>query len=222
MKMLFILLAAVLFFPGEVVSDEVIREQGVEAFFSCGEVPDEVFGLMKGKSFKSDCTVPRDSLKYLVCLHRDADGRAIVGEMVLGNRIADRVLLILKELFLASYPIERMRLIDYWDADDDKSMRANNSSAFNFRFVSGTSVVSAHGSGLAVDINPLYNPYYKKTKDGREIVQPSNAGKFLDRNNPNPYLIRKDDLCCRLFKENGFEWGGDWQTCKDYQHFELK
>lgn len=209
-----------MFLPGEAVPESVVEARGADSFFSVEAVPDAVFAQMKGKSFKEDCTVPRDSLKYVLCLHRDAEGRAVVGEMVVGNRIADRVLAILKELYRCAYPIERMRIVDCWDADDEKSMRANNSSSFNFRTVANSTKVSAHGYGLAVDINPLYNPYYKKLKDGREIVQPSCSRKYLNRDDPNPYIIRDGDLCCRLFKQYGFEWGGDWHSCKDYQHFE--
>ena len=37
-----------------------------------------------------------------------------------------------------------------------------------------------------------------------------------------PYKITHEDLCFKLFTEAGFEWGGDWTSCKDFQHFELK
>lgn len=207
--------------PGQTVPEEVIMEKGAESFFSEAGIPDDVFRLMEGRSYKKDCTVPRDSLRYILCLHRDADGKAIVGEMVVGRKIAGRVLKILYDLFLASYPIERMRLVDHWDADDGKSMSANNSSSFNFRFISHTTTVSSHGMGLAVDINPLYNPYVKKLRDGTILVEPDGALGFTDRSRNNPYMIKADDLCCRLFKENGFVWGGDWKSCKDYQHFEF-
>ncbi|MBQ0006374.1 MAG: M15 family metallopeptidase [Alistipes sp.] len=177
---------------------------------------------MKGKSFKEECTVPRSELRYLLCLHKDKDGRIKVGEMVLNRRIADDVLEILKELYRQNYPIERMRLVDYWDADDERSMRDNNSSSFNFRFITHTTKVSKHGLGLAVDINPLYNPYYKLRSDGTEIIEPSTAGPYLDRAGDFDYKIVEGDLCWKLFTEHGFEWGGTWTQCKDYQHFELQ
>ncbi|MBQ7268740.1 MAG: M15 family metallopeptidase [Bacteroidales bacterium] len=175
---------------------------------------------MQGKSFKSNCTVPRSDLRYLRVLHKDAEGRSIVGEMVVNRSIAGDVLEILRKLYDAGYPIERMRLIDIYDADDETSMRANNSSSFNFRFISHTTKVSKHGAGLAVDINTLYNPYHKILADGTEIVEPDTGRPYLDRSASFPYKIEPDDLCCRLFKEHGFEWGGDWKSCKDYQHFE--
>ena len=114
-----------------------------------------------------------------------------------------------------------MRLIDNYEADDELSMRDNNSSAFNFRFISHTTKVSKHGLGLAVDINTLYNPYTKTLRDGTRIVEPATGEPYLDREASFPYKIVRGDLCWRLFTERGFTWGGDWTSVKDYQHFEL-
>ena len=199
-----------------------------EASFSVEPIPDSVFVRMQGKSYAKGCTTPRSELRYLRCLHVTADGRTLVGEMVLHHSIADRVLTILRKLYDARYPIECMRLIDDYDANDERSMTANNSSAFNFRFVSGTRRVSKHGRGLAVDINPLYNPCRKtitKTQGGktttRTVVEPAAGRPYVDRTKRFDYKITRDDLCCRLFREAGFRWGGDWKHTKDYQHFEM-
>ena len=175
---------------------------------------------MRGKTYKKNCTVARSELRYIRCLHVDKDGRNIVGEMVVNRTIAADVLDILRKLYDAKYPIERMRLIDYWDADDERAMRDNNSSSFNFRFISHTHTVSKHGRGLAIDINTLYNPYHKRLKNGKEVVEPATARPYLDRSKKHVYMIRKGDLCYRLFKQKGFRWGGDWKYSKDYQHFE--
>lgn len=126
---------------------------------------------------------------------------------------------IFEKLYEADYPIEKIRLVDEYDADDEASMSDNNSSAFNFRFISHTTKISKHGLGMAVDINTLYNPYVK-TVDGKRSVEPANASDYVDRSADFPYKIDHDDLCYRLFKEHGFSWGGDWQHSKDYQHFE--
>jgi hypothetical protein len=206
--------------PGDVVPQALLDGQSLSKWFTISEIPDSVFTAMQGKSFKADCTIPRSELRYLRVLHKDAEDRSIVGEMVVNRSIAADVLEILWQLYEAGYPIERMRLIDIYDADDETSMRANNSSAFNFRFISHTTKVSKHGAGLAVDINPLYNPYHKTLKDGTEVIEPATGKPYLDRSNAFAYKIDGDDLCCRLFKAHGFEWGGDWKSCKDYQHFE--
>lgn len=205
---------------GDFVPDSVVNERGANYFFTVSEIDDDVFARMQGRSYKADCPVPREELRYLMCLHRDAKGKCWIGEMVVNKAIADDVLDILRQLFDARYPIERMRLIDEYDADDEQSMRHNNTSAFNYRPVAGTTKLSAHARGLAIDINPRYNPYYKK-RDGRKIVQPSNGKAYLNREASFPYKLEKDDLCYRLFTEHGFTWGGNWQTVKDYQHFEI-
>ncbi|MBQ9400496.1 MAG: M15 family metallopeptidase [Bacteroidales bacterium] len=175
---------------------------------------------MQGKSYKADCPVPREDLRYITVLHRDIEGRAIVGEMVVSALISADLLEIFRALYEASYPIERMRLVDLYDADDETSMRANNSSCFNFRFITGSTKVSKHGLGLAVDINTLYNPYHKVRPDGSDHVEPATAVPYLDRTADFPYKIVKGDLCYRLFIEHGFTWGGEWTSLKDYQHFE--
>ena len=126
-----------------------------------------------------------------------------------------------QELYKAAYPIERMVLIDEYDADDEASMRANITSAFNFRYASGMKRLSSHSTGMAIDINPLYNPLVKE-RGGRTLFYPSNAGAYIDRTKCFPYKIEKGDLCVRLFKKYGFSWGGDWKNSKDYQHFEKR
>lgn len=209
------------FRPGDVVPESIVEAVGAEFFFRVTEIPDDIFDVMKGKSYKSDCTVPRDSLRYLQCLHRDKDGVIKVGEMVLNRQIASDVLEIFRELYRQGYPIERMRLVDWWDADDERSMTANNSSSFNFRFISHTNKVSKHGLGMAVDINPLYNPYYKVRADGTEIIEPAAGVPYVNRNDDFVYKIVKGDLCWRLFIQHGFEWGGSWTKSKDWQHFEI-
>ena len=205
---------------GEVVKETSIRKKGEKHFFYVTPIPDSIFSMMKGKSYKHYCTTPRSELRYLRCLHTDKEGRSIVGEMVVNKAIANDVLDILYKLYRAKYPIERMRLIDYWNADDERAMRANNSSCFNFRFISHTHTVSKHGRGMAVDINTLYNPYHKRQRNGKEVIEPATARPYLDRSKKHAYMIQRGDLCYRLFKEKGFRWGGDWKHSKDYQHFE--
>ena len=212
--------AARKYHPGDVVDEQYLNTHGHKAFFSVNAIPDSIFALMKGRSFKADCTVPRSSLRYILCLHRDDGGRSIVGEMVVNKAIAKDVLEIFRQLYEAGYPIERMRLIDYWDADDERAMTANNSSSFNFRFISHTNKVSKHGMGMAIDINPLYNPYTKTLADGKTIVEPAAGKPYLDRQRKYKYKIERGDLCFRLFSKYRFHWGGDWQSVKDYQHFE--
>ena len=177
---------------------------------------------MQGKTYKENPHIGRGDLRHIRALHWDYDEQVHVGEMVCNKLIADRLVRILRTLYEHHYPIMRMVLPDVYDADDEQQMRANNSSCFCFRVVAGSQKLSKHARGLAVDINPLYNPYYKDRADGTRFVQPATAAEYCDRTANFPYKISKGDLCLRLFLENGFEWGGDWKTCKDFQHFELK
>ena len=191
-----------------------------ESGFWISGIDEATFARMKGKSYKDNCPIPLEDLRYLHVLHKDINGVTHGGELVCNKYIASDVLEIFRELFFAGYPIEKVRLVDEYDADDESSMRDNNSSCFNFRFISHTTRISKHGLGLAVDINTLYNPYIK-TVNGKIILEPATAGEYTDRSRNFPYKIEKGDLCYKLFTERGFEWGGEWKTVKDYQHFEV-
>lgn len=190
-----------------------------EPEFLSSEISDEIFDRMYGKSYKDDCTVPREELRYLKLAHYGFDGRVHQGELVVNVSIADEVLDIFKELYEIQYPIEKMHLIDDYDADDERSMADNNSSAFNYRVISGTSKLSNHSKGLAIDINPLYNPYVHKNT-GTEAWEPANAAAYTDRSLEFEHKIDEADECYRIFTEHGFSWGGSWSSSKDYQHFE--
>ena len=196
-----------------------MTETEVDAMFYISEISDEIFARIKGRSYKDNCTVPLSELRYLHLLHKDIDGVIHEGEMICSAKIAEDVLAIFRELYDADYPIEKVRLVDEYDADDERSMADNNCSSFNFRTVSYTTNLSNHALGLAVDINPLYNPYIK-TLNGKPHVEPANAVPYTDRAADFPYKLMEGDLCYRLFTEHGFTWGGHWQSCKDYQHFE--
>ncbi len=203
----------------ETVQNETAQNNSGSAFY-ISEITDDIFARIKGKSFKDDCTLSRDDLRYLHVLHKDKDGVTHEGEMIVNYHIAEDVLEILKELYENDYPIEKIRLVDEYGADDELSMEDNNSSSFNFRFISHTTKVSKHGLGLAVDINTLYNPYTKMV-DGKRIIEPVTGGPYLDRGADFDYKIEKGDLCYNLFTAHGFEWGGNWSDRKDYQHFEI-
>ena len=207
---------------GQTVSMKAVKAfGGVDKCFAAEPIPDGVWQRMQGKTYKDNPYIGRDDLRHIRALHWDYDGKIHVGEMICNKLIADRVARILRQLFDAKYPIQRMVLPDVYDADDEKQMRDNNSSSFCYRAIAGTKKLSKHARGLAIDINTLYNPYYKDRTDGTRYIQPATAAKYCDRTKEFPYKIDHNDLCFRLFTEAGFEWGGDWTSCKDFQHFEL-
>ena len=183
-------------------------------------IPDTVFARMRGCSYPAECLVKRSELRYLRLWHYGFDGKKHEGELVCNATIANELLTIFKQLYELRYPIERMRLIDDYGADDERAMRANNSSCFCYRKVKGHAKLSAHARGMAVDLNPFYNPYYRRLKNGKEIVQPANARRYCDRTRNFPYKITTDDPAYKLFRKYGFKWGGSWKSVKDYQHFE--
>jgi len=209
------------FRPGDQIPEEWVEKRGAESFFSISPIPDDIFALMDGNSYKEGCPVGRGDLRYLTALHKDARGRTLLGEMVVNKSIAPDVLEILHDLYFASYPIEKMRLVDHYGADDNASMLDNNSSAFNFRPRAHQSTISKHAIGEAIDINPLYNPFVRTLDSGAQIVEPAQSRQYLDRSADFPYKIERDDLCCTLFRAHGFYWGGSWASrTRDYQHFE--
>lgn len=204
--------------PAEtLLSDEEVDAYGEDACFSVNPISDEVFARMAGKTFKSNCTIPRDELRYIRVLHKNAEGEILTGELVMHESVADEICEIFHELYQASYPIERMRLADDYDADDRASMIDDNTSGFNFRLVEGTSNLSNHARGLALDINPYYNPYVIPSSG---YVSPPGAEAYANRNVDHPYKINEGDLLFNLFIERGWRWGGHWTSPKDYQHFE--
>ena len=188
--------------------------------FSIQPVPDSVWLYMQGRSYRPNPHISRADLRYLRVLHYDQEGMIHEGEIVCNRLIADKLMKIFRELYSNHYPIQRIRLADDYDGDDERQMRDNNTSCFNYRTVSGSQKLSYHARGLAIDINPLYNPFIRKRKDGSIEVQPTTARPYMRRNRPHSYIIQKGDLCYRLFIKYGFTWGGDWKSSKDYQHFE--
>ena len=181
---------------------------------------DSVFARMAGASYKEGCPVGRAELRYVRVMHVDAQGNEHLGELVCHHLIANDLLDIFTELYRQRYPIERMRLIDDYQGDDERSMQANNTSCFCYRPVAGSTRLSAHARGLAVDVNPLYNPCVKRRPDGTLHIQPQTGSKYADRTVTSAYKLVRNDLCYRLFIAHGFKWGGAWQSLKDYQHFE--
>lgn len=187
--------------------------------FQAYPIDSALFARIDGRSYKKGCKIPLSELRYLKVLHFGFDGRVHTGEIICNRAIANDLLEIFRTLFEARYPIERMVLIDEYDADDARSMEANNSSAFNYREIRNTGKLSKHSYGYAVDINPLFNPCVI-VRNGRTTVDPAAGTAYADRTLPFPGKIDHDDLCYKEFRKHGFIWGGDWNNPKDYQHFE--
>lgn len=203
---------------------DVTRELGegnMDEYFTQIKITDDIYSRIYKKSYKENCPLPLEDLRYLKLLYYGFDNEVHVGEMIVNKSIAGDVVQIFRELYEVKYQIEKIQLVDDYNADDNESMAANNTSAFNFRYIDGTTTYSNHAKGLALDINPLYNPYVR-TRNGVREVLPVSGEEYADRSLENRYYIKKDDLCYQIFTKYGFTWGGEWEKSKDYQHFERK
>jgi poly-gamma-glutamate synthesis protein (capsule biosynthesis protein) len=170
-------------------------------------------------SHRPGCPVPLAELRLLRVKYVGFDGAPRTGELVVHQDHAEAVTGVFAELYDARWRVARMRLVDAYRGDDDRSMAANNTSAFNCRRVAGSPDWSEHASGAAIDVNPVQNPY---VTDG--LVAPPSGQRFagIDRTRgvaaPRG-VIRRGDVVVRAFARIGWEWGGNWSTAKDYQHF---
>ncbi|MCM1244150.1 MAG: M15 family metallopeptidase [Roseburia sp.] len=189
--------------------------------FTYEKLDEETVARIKGKSYKKGAEISLDSLRYLRIRYVDFEGNTQDGEMIVNKKIARKTLKVFYELYKIKYPIAKMQLVDEYDADDEKSMADNNTSAFNYRKVANSNKLSNHSRGLAIDINPRINPYItsygiapanSKVYKVREVSKC--RGKYRD------YMIHRGDPVYKIFKKYGFSWGGDWKHSKDYQHFE--
>lgn len=168
-----------------------------------------------GRSWRPGCPVPRSDLRAVMVRYVDFAGQDRVGPLLVHRTHARKIARVMERLFAARFPIDQILPVDEFGADDDRSTLANNTSAFNCRPVSGTQRWSQHALGAAIDINPVQNPYVRT--DG-SVLDPA-AKPFVNRANPGPGLIRRNDAVVQAFAAIGWGWGGDWRTTKDYQHF---
>lgn len=159
--------------------------------------------------------MPLEDLRYLTLAHHTFDGGAELGELVVNVSVVDELRTVFQSLWDANYPVMSMRLIDDFDGDDLASVRANNTSAFNCRPVVGGSGSgwSRHAYGVAIDLNPLWNPY---VRNGAAV--PTESEPWVDRTVVQPGLIGPDDPAVAAFERAGWTWGGRWNS-PDYQHF---
>jgi D-alanyl-D-alanine carboxypeptidase len=140
------------------------------------------------------------------------------GRIVVMDAVADHVLQIFDTLRSRHFPIAKARLMNDYDGDDEASMADNNTSAFNDRSIVGRSSVSVHAYGLAIDINPIQNPYMKR-EGGVLAISPRAGNDYLDRKNRRPGMA---ETAIDVFADHGFLiWGGDWRNPIDYQHFQV-
>lgn len=200
------------------MDDRIIYQEG----FYYQSLSDTIKEKITGISYPADddrAAISYDMLRYVHVLYYDFDNECQSGELICHKAIARDLTEIFYALYEARYPIEKIKLVDEYQGDDDLSMQDNNTSCFNYRALpSGR--LSNHAYGLAIDINPLYNPYITYAKDGTVKIAPQGGENYADRDQTFIGKIDKEDLAYQLFLQHGFTWGGNWRSSKDYQHFE--
>jgi len=167
-----------------------------------------------GRSWHPGCPVAPSGLRLLSVSAWGFDGHPYRGRLIVNRDAVPAVSRVMRRLFALHYPIRRMRPVSAYGADDHRSMAADNTSAFNCRFVSGTTRWSQHAYGRAIDLNPLENPYV----DG-EHVSPPRGRRFADRSLHARGLVHDGGNVVRAFAAVGWGWGGHWSGARDYQHF---
>ena len=179
---------------------------------------EEWFGDALEEAVYLDPTViTHEELRLLSILHLGFDGLVHAGEIIVNEQIAEETLDIFKELYEIGFPIEQVRPISDFDNDDNLSMEANNTHGFNFRKIEGTNNWSKHAYGLAIDINPIRNPFVSG-----DSVRPAMGIDYLDRNQEALGMINYGDEVHEIFTKRDWIWGGDWDSygINDFHHFQ--
>lgn len=201
------------------LTEELVNETRstikIDDYFKSSTLNDHFGDKLDQHVYLDSNLINYDDLRYLQVLHVGFDGVIHIGELIVNKLIAEEVLTIFREIYDIGFPIEKMKVISHYDNSDELSMEDNNTSAFNFRQITNGDTLSRHAMGLAIDINPSINPYIKSN-----IILPTNAIPYIDRNQDALGLIKKEDSIYEIFKKYGWTWGGDWTSLKDYQHFE--
>lgn len=196
-------------------SDEYMKVS-TTPIFSYSSIPEDVKEKMLGLSMPKDVPINFNELSYLTLSYYSFDGNTYIGEMIVNKEVASEVVDIFKEIYEKKYTIDKIKLIDEYNAVDELSMNNNNSSSFCYRTIKNTDIVSNHGKGLAIDINPIQNPHVVG-----DDINPKNGSNFKDRTNIKQGMITEGDDLYNAFIKRGWSWGGHWKN-PDYQHFEKK
>lgn len=209
---------------GTVIDKANIDFNNLSQYFVAYEIPEDVYNYINGKSYQENPYIALSDLRYVKLLHYNFNHELQVGELIVAADLQGDYLGIFAELFAAEYEIQSMYLPDkYWTGDptstDSASIDVNNSSCFMYRPATGSSKLSKHSYGRAIDINPQQNPYVSYTS-GEPKWSHENANDYIDRTTGLPHVITENDICYQIFTKYGFTWGGSWTNVKDYQHFQ--
>ena len=166
-------------------------------------------------SYRAGCPVRPAQLDVVLLSYWGFDGRAHRGSLIVNRRVSPVVVKVFRRLYAARFPIRRMVPVSVYRGSDRASMAADNTSAFNCRRAVGSAGRrwSAHAYGLAIDVNPVENPYVL----GERVLPPAGR-RYLDRRRYRPGMALPGGVLVRAFESIGWSWGGRWSS-PDYQHF---
>ena len=188
--------------------------------FTINQISDDIALKMQNTSvWTKECPVQIERLKLVAISHYDFLGNIKIGQLVVLDKIAENTLKIFEQLLIVKFPIKSIKPIDSYDGNDDLSMSDNNSSCFNFRPIAGSDLLSIHSYGLAIDINPVQNPFIEiDDETGDVAIFPKEGAKYLNRSNIRAGMV---EPIIEIFTRYGFEWGGNWNSPIDYHHFQI-
>ncbi len=181
-------------------------------------IPDDIWAEMEGVSWHDNLPCPRrEELALLKVPHHDFEGKTQTGELIVAKSEAENLIKVFNRLYADGFRIERMERVDKYGGNDRASMAVNNTSAFNCRVVSGTTRLSQHALGKAIDINPIQNPWVSGNSTSPPAGRPYDT--LAERKPDIPGIVVKGDAVVRAFASVGWKWGGNWTRPVDYQHF---
>jgi hypothetical protein len=169
---------------------------------------------MTGVSWRPGCPVGLGSLRLLRLSHWGFDGKVRTGRLIVHRDAARDFVHVFRALYAARFPIRRMVPVDAYGASDFRSIEADNTTAFNCRYVEGTTRWSNHAFGTAIDVNPIENPYVSGGRTAHRASRP-----YVERTPRRPGMAYEGGALVRVFDRIGWGWGGRWTSVKDYQHF---
>ena len=185
------------------------------AFALHGQVAPVTRGEL-GASWHPGCPVAPAQLRRVTVPYWGFDGRGHTGALVVNAAVVGPVETVFRRLYRNRFPIRRMTPVSAFGGSDDRSMAADNTSAFNCRYAvaPGPRQWSAHAFGEAIDVNPRENPYY----EGGRWLPPAGRA-YADRAKARPGMALPGSQLNAAFAAAGWLWGGRWSATPDYQHF---
>jgi hypothetical protein len=184
-------------------------------------LPKDIATEMKAKGvWQESSPVPLDRLALITIPYVDFAGKSHDnGELIVLDAAADHICAVFAELYKRGFPVHKMRGSHHYDGNDELSMADNNTSCYRHEIIEGTHYLSIHSYGLAIDINPLQNPFVVFDEEkGTAAVHPLKGWEFLNRHNKKPGMV--EEIVPLLAEHGFFIWGGRWTTPIDYHHFQ--